>query len=142
MAFQFDTSTEFGARVARRLVEEKLVWLTTVATDGTPQPNPVWFMWNNGEFVIFSKPGQAKLRNIERSGRVSLNFEATDDEEQIAVFTGAAEIVDRTTIPQSLLDAYAAKYARGMINIQLSREQYEAAYASVIRFTPEKLRGW
>ena len=31
-----DESTEFGARVARRLSEEQLMWLTTVRADGTP----------------------------------------------------------------------------------------------------------
>jgi len=29
-----------------------------------------------------------------------------------------------------------------MVNIGLTREQYEAEYTAVIRFTPEKLRGW
>jgi PPOX class probable F420-dependent enzyme len=142
VGFTIDTSTEFGAKVARRVVEEKLAWLTTISSDETPQPNPVWFIWNGDHFIIFSKPNQAKLKNIARNPRVSFNFEATEDEEQITIFTGAAEIIDRATIPQSLLDTYAEKYAQGMINIELPREQYEAAYTSVIRFVPEKVRGW
>lgn len=142
MGFHIDETTEFGTKVARRVVEEKLAWLTTISSDGTPQPNPVWFMWNEGEFVIFSKPNQAKLTNIARSGRVSLNFEATEDEEQITIFTGQAEVIDRDSLPNSLLDLYAEKYAQGMINIKLPREQYEAEYTSAIRFLPEKVRGW
>jgi len=43
MGFAIDTSTEFGAKTARRVVEEKLAWLTTVDSKGMPQPNPVWF---------------------------------------------------------------------------------------------------
>jgi hypothetical protein len=43
MAFRVDTSTEFGAKTARRVVEDKLAWLTTVDSRGTPQPNPVRF---------------------------------------------------------------------------------------------------
>ena len=142
MGFAIDASTEFGAKTARRVVEEKLAWLTTVDRSGTPQPNPVWFLWDNGSFIIFSKPNQAKLANIARTGRVSLNFEATPDEEQITIFTGHAEIVERSTISRGILDRYAEKYAQGMININLPREQYEAAYTEVIRVTPEKLRGW
>jgi len=142
MGFAIDTSTEFGAKTARRVVEEKLAWLTTVDRGGTPQPNPVWFLWDGGAFVVFSKPNQAKLANIARSDRVSFNFEATEDEEQVAVFTGRAEIVDRATIGQELLDRYAEKYAEGMERIELPREKYEAAYTAVIRFTPEKVRGW
>lgn len=39
-----DLTTEYGARVARRLQDEQVIWLTTVGRDGTPQPNPVWFI--------------------------------------------------------------------------------------------------
>ena len=142
MGFAIDTGTEFGAKTARRVVEEKLAWLTTVDRTGTPQPNPVWFVWDDGSFVVFSKPNQAKLANIARAGRVSFTFEATADEEQITIFTGRAELVDRATIDRTILDRYAAKYAEGMARIELSRAAYEAAYTAVIRVTPEKLRGW
>jgi len=142
MGFAIDTSTDFGAKTARRVVEEKLAWLTTVDRNGTPQPNPVWFLWDDGSFVVFSQPNQAKLANIARTGQVSFNFEATEDEEQVTIFTGRAELVDRATIGQELLDRYAAKYAEGMERIELPREQYEAAYTAVIRITPDKLRGW
>src|SRR4029453_7250355 len=52
-------STDFGARVAKRLEEEGIVWLTTTSADGTPQPNPVWFLWNGDNVLIFSEPNQA-----------------------------------------------------------------------------------
>jgi hypothetical protein len=82
------------------------------------------------------------LNNIARSNRVSLNLEATEDEEQITIFTGHAEIVDRESIPQEIFDRYAEKYAQGMINIKLPRPEYEKAYSVPIRLIPEKLRGW
>ena len=104
--------------------------------------NPVWFLRDGDVFLIFSKPGQAKLANIARHPRVSLNLEATPDQEQITIFTGRAEVVDRETIDEELLDRYAARYAQGMVGIGMNREQYESAYTTVIRFTPEKLRGW
>ena len=34
-----DPSTEFGARVARRLADEVVAWLTVVDAAGTPQPS-------------------------------------------------------------------------------------------------------
>ena len=43
---QIDTSSSFGRRVVERLENEHVVWLTTVAADGTPQPSPVWFLWD------------------------------------------------------------------------------------------------
>ncbi|MFQ5612516.1 MAG: hypothetical protein ACE5H9_10325 [Anaerolineae bacterium] len=42
--FEIDLSTEFGLRVARRLREERIIWLTTLRADQTPQPSPVWFL--------------------------------------------------------------------------------------------------
>jgi PPOX class probable F420-dependent enzyme len=142
VAFEIDTSTAFGVKVLQRIENQKLAWLTTVAKDATPQPNPVWFLWDNGSFIVFSKPKQAKLANIARSGRVSVNLEATSDEEQITIFIGAAEHVDRSTIGPEIFDRYAAKYVEGFANIGMTRAEYEAAYSEVIRVTPEKLRGW
>lgn len=82
------------------------------------------------------------MNNIRRSGRVSLNLEATADEEQITIFTGHAEIIDYGSVPQEMLDRYANRYAEGMVGIKMTRKEYEAAYSVAIRFTPEKLRGW
>ena len=41
-----DSSTEFGKRVEQRLRDEQIGWIVTVGTDGTPQPSPVWFLWD------------------------------------------------------------------------------------------------
>jgi len=142
VAFEIDTSTTFGADVIKRLENQQLAWLTTVDSNGTPQPNPVWFIWDDGVIFIFRKPNQAKLNNIQRSGRVAVNLEATADEEHITIFTGQAEIIDRADLPDGILDRYAERYAQGMKGIQLTRAEYEAAYTIPIRFTPAKLRGW
>jgi PPOX class probable F420-dependent enzyme len=53
-----DESTEFGQRVARRMREDSAIWLTTVAPDGTPQPTPVWFVWDGtGSVLMYSQAG-------------------------------------------------------------------------------------
>ena len=56
MGFEIDTSTDFGAEVLKWVEGQKLAWLTTVSRDGTPQPDPVWFLGDNGSFIIFSRP--------------------------------------------------------------------------------------
>jgi PPOX class probable F420-dependent enzyme len=59
-----DEPSEFGARVARHLREEMIVWLTTVTPSGAPLPRPVGFLWDGGENVlVYSQPG-ARIRNI------------------------------------------------------------------------------
>lgn len=53
-----DQGTEFGARVARRLREQQVVWLTTVTPAGSPLPRPVGFVWDGGDVVsVYSQPG-------------------------------------------------------------------------------------
>jgi len=142
VGIEIDTSTTFGADVIKRLEVQKLAWLTTMDSKGTPQPNPVWFIWDDGVIYIFSKPNQAKLSNIARSGRVAINLEATADEEHVTIFTGQAEIIDRADLPADVLGRSAERYKDGMTGIQMTRAEYEAAYAIPIRFTREKLRGW
>lgn len=72
---QIDTTTDFGKRVERRLREERIAWLTTVRRDGTPQPLPVWFLWDGDTILIYSQPNQQKLRNIRHNPKVSLNLD-------------------------------------------------------------------
>jgi PPOX class probable F420-dependent enzyme len=133
---------EFGATARVRLEQHKLAWLTTISSDGTPQPNPVWFIVDGEAIVIFSKPNQAKLKNIARHPKVAFNLEATETEEEITILTGTAEVGDTSMLSPELLDRYAVKYEQGMKGINMTREEYEAAYTSIIRFTPAKVRGW
>ncbi|MEU8896794.1 TIGR03667 family PPOX class F420-dependent oxidoreductase [Nocardia sp. NPDC048505] len=135
-----DPATPLGAKVAPRLEQESLIWLTTVGASGTPQPNPVWFQWRAGEFLLFSEPGQAKVRNIARNPRVSLNLNTAGGYD-VAVLTGDARI-DETTPAAAELTAYAAKYADGLKSLKLSAEEFFATYSVAIRVTPDRLRGF
>lgn len=53
---RIDATTDFGRRVRERLTEESVAWLTTVGRDGTPQPNPVWFLWDGDAEVADDLP--------------------------------------------------------------------------------------
>ena len=53
-------SNEFGLRAKKHLEEEYFIWLTTVSSDMTPQPRPVWFIWDeNGtkRYEMYYKKG-------------------------------------------------------------------------------------
>ena len=73
----FDTTTDAGRQAERRLREERIAWMTTVRADGQPQSVPVWFLWEEKTFLIYSQPNRQKLRNIPRNPRVGLNLNAT-----------------------------------------------------------------
>src|SRR5215470_16404935 len=89
-----DLNTEFGARVARRLREERVIWLTTVGRDLTPQPSLVWFLPDVETLLIYSKPNMPKLRNIEQNPTVALNFDSDSRGGNVVIITGTA-IIDR-----------------------------------------------
>ncbi|WP_280239110.1 TIGR03667 family PPOX class F420-dependent oxidoreductase [Nocardia abscessus] len=136
-----DTGTEFGAKVAERLNRESVLWLTTVGPTGTPQPNPVWFQWLDGEFLIFSKSGQSKVRNIQRNPRVALNLNSTETGGDVVVLTGTARVVEQRPSAAEIA-SFTTKYAEGLRSIEMTDEQFYAEYSVVVRVTPDRLRGF
>lgn len=137
---ELDTSTEFGARVARRLADEQIIWLTTVRADGTPQPSPVWFLWDGASFLIFSQPKAQKLKNIAHGPTVSLHLDGDGRGGDIVVFTGRAAV--EAAAPSVVeVPAYVEKYRAGIANIGMTPAQMAAEFSTAVRVTPTHLRG-
>lgn len=136
-----DTSSDFGQRAARRLSEEQVVWLGTVDSNGTPQPVPVWYIWDGQTALIYSQPNQAKIRNIERTGRASLHFNSDFHGGDVVILTGTAEI-EPSAPPADQYPEYVEKYADGIASINMTPESFAASYSVPIRVTPAKLRGF
>lgn len=135
-----DTSTDFGRRADRRLREDRLAWLTTVDGAGTPQPIPVWFLWDGGESVlIYSKPDTAKLRAIGNHPRVSLNLDGDGNGGDIVVALGEAAVSDDR--PAHELPEYVEKYTPLLDRNGWTPEQFAADYSVPIRVTLRRVRG-
>jgi PPOX class probable F420-dependent enzyme len=136
-----DFTSEFGQHVATRLANEQIIWLTTISSDGTPQPNPVWFYWDGESFLIYTPPSASKLKNLSRNPRVSLNFEGADVlGGDIVVFTGMATIEKNGPGPDP---GYVSKY------LQVAMEEWGRTiddlyeeYSVAIKLKPEKMRGF
>jgi len=137
----FDPSTPYGARVERRLSQEQVIWLTTVSHNGTPQPNPVWFLWDGETILIYSMPTAAKVHNIRRTPRVALHFDSGESGEDVVVIAGTA-VLDDTAPPVHRNPAYQAKYQVGIKNIEMTPESMSATYNTAIRVKPDKVRGF
>jgi PPOX class probable F420-dependent enzyme len=136
-----DLTTEFGATVARRLAEEEVIWLTTVGADGTPQPSPVWFLWEDGELLIYSQPDKPKVKNLLRQPRVALNFNTDAQGDSVAVLIGEARVDgDAPAIDRHA--AYLEKYRAGIARLGSNAEDFAKTYTAAIRVRPTKLRGW
>ncbi len=68
MGFQIDSSTDFGARVERRLrEEEEIIWLVTVNADGTPEPgSSIVVFTGDAQVEDDAPPSRAKLECAAR----------------------------------------------------------------------------
>jgi PPOX class probable F420-dependent enzyme len=141
MSFAIDESSPFGARAARRLREERVIWLTTVNASGSPLPAPVWFWWDEpGSIVMFSREGTPRTRNLQANPHVALHFDGNGQGGDIVVLTGLASI-DADLGPASGVAAYVAKYAPGFERLRMSPEQFSAAYPVPVRIELHRLRG-
>jgi PPOX class probable F420-dependent enzyme len=136
-----DPATKFGARVAQRLREARVIWLTTMGADGTPQPNPVWFVWEDESFLIYSLPDAHRVAHIRANPRVALHFDGTGTGGDIIVFTGTARLAE-DAIPSPRHTAYQEKYGAVIVREFHSPEQFAAEYSLALRVMPEKVRGF
>jgi PPOX class probable F420-dependent enzyme len=126
--------------VTRHLREDLIVWLVTVGADGTPQPSPVWFLWEGATCLIYSRPGTPKLRNVSERPRVALHFDGDGRGGDIVVLTGSARL-DPAAGPADRLPAYVEKYREAMARIGMTPETFARAYSVALRVTPRRVRG-
>jgi PPOX class probable F420-dependent enzyme len=139
---EIDTSTDFGARVSRRLDEERIIWLTTVRPDGRPEPSPVWFLWDGETFLIYSEPSTVKLRNIAAQPHVSLHMHGDFWGNDIVIFSGEARIDDDASTADGLSELLR-KYKENLDQPGgPTTEAFTRDYSVAIRVTPTKLRGF
>jgi PPOX class probable F420-dependent enzyme len=133
--------SQFGQHVRERLQTETVVWFTTVGADGTPQPNPVWFLWQENGFLIYNRAEANRLAHIVPRPEVSLNFDGDGQGGDIVVFTGRAVRLDDEPLPHEL-PAYVEKYGDAMARISGSRENFGAAFPVAVRVDVTRVRGY
>jgi len=136
-----DQGSEFGKRAAQRLRDELIAWLTTVDRAGTPQPIPVWFLWDGDSSVlVYSQPDTPKLRNIGANPRVSLNLDGDGRGGDIVVLLGEAHVAEAEP-PARDVPAYLEKYRDAMAANSWSADEFTRLYSVPIRVTLSRLRG-
>ncbi|WP_166351975.1 TIGR03667 family PPOX class F420-dependent oxidoreductase [Phytoactinopolyspora limicola] len=137
-----DEATPFGQRVRERLRNERIIWLTTVGRDGTPQPNPLWFVWSGDDtIVIYTPPDAHRLTHIAARPTVSLHFNGTPSGGDIVVIRGTAERADDLPSPDDHPE-YLAKYDDDMVTVVGSVAQFAATYHVPIRIRLTGTRGF
>jgi PPOX class probable F420-dependent enzyme len=135
-----DQGTDYGARVARHLREDRIVWMTTVSPKGMPVPRPVWFLWDGDDSVLLFSRESPRIRNIEANPRVSLNFDGDGSGGDIVVLSGTAT-VERDEPPAYDNDEYVEKYGWGFESLRMTPEEFSERYSVPIRIRLTRLDG-
>jgi len=136
-----DPDSEFGQRVRERLRVEKLIWFTSVGGDGTPQPNPVWFLWDGDNVVVYNRPRANRLIHIRTRPQVSLHFDSNGQGGDIVVLNGPARLLTDFPAPHQL-PRYLDKYRDSMVQVSGSPESFSEAYPVAIQIAVARSRGF
>lgn len=134
-----DASTKAGARALERLASEIIGWLTTVNPDGQPQSSPLWFLWANGEIIIYSSKRAPRNGNIGDRPLVSFNLNSDAEGGDVVTMEGVARI-DEAAPPASADTAFLAKYRGTLDGYEWTPEYYAGEYPVVVRVTPTRWR--
>ena len=137
-----DLSSKFGRVVKQHLNNDYVIWLTTVDSTLAPQPRPVWFIWEEDSFLIFSQAKAYKVKHIAKNPKVALHFNSDQTgEEHVIVFLGNASI-DTSCPPAHKVPAYFKKYESGIADLDMTPEEFSREYSTAIRIKPTEVRGW
>ena len=142
MPFQLpDPTTPFGQRVAMRLHEETVIWLTTVDSNGTPQPTPVGFWWDDEKqnILIYSQANAKRVAHLRANPRVSLNFDGDKQGGDILVLTGKVAFSDDPPAHQH--KPWLEKYSGSIKAAFGTPEHYAQRFAVPLRVQPLSIRG-
>ena len=135
-----DPATEAGRAVLARLDSELVAWLTTITADGRLQSSAVWFLWADGEFLVFSRAGAPRARNIagerprldppqqRRPGRRHRHLR------------GRGQARARARRRHRPIPAYVAKYGGKIRAYGWTPESFSRDYPDPIRIRPTRLR--
>jgi PPOX class probable F420-dependent enzyme len=105
----FDETDPQGAHALERLANDKLGWLTTVTPGGQPQTMPIWFLWQDGEILVYGDHRARRNANVAANPKVALHLNDDGAGGDIVVIEGESRIdPDYPQVPDN--PAYLAKY--------------------------------
>jgi len=135
-----DPASERGAHALARLARERIAWFTSVTPQGQPQTLPVWFLWDDGEVLVYSFRRAVRNRNVADNPRVSFHLADDGQGDDLVILEGEARI-DRSTPAARDNPAYLAKYAEWLAEYGWTPESFSEEYPVPIRLRPTKVRG-
>jgi nitroimidazol reductase NimA-like FMN-containing flavoprotein (pyridoxamine 5'-phosphate oxidase superfamily) len=117
---------------SKELLQSKIpARLAYVWTDGTPRVVPVWFHWNEREFVVGTPLKAPKLKALAKNPKVALTIDDNDFPHKVLLVRGTARM--------ETVDGVVPEYATAALRY-FEREQAEAWLAQLGKLTPKMVR--
>lgn len=118
-------------KLASRLKKELVIWFVTASRDARPQSVPVWFLFEDDEFLIYSAPG-LKERHVRENPNVELHLNTDDAGDVVVRISGQARIVKNET-PAYKVPVYIRKYGGQIKGFGWTPEEFSRRYPHAIR---------
>ncbi len=138
MASVLDLTQQRHAHIDQRLHNDEVIWLNSVRPDGRPHAVVVWFLWDGASVLVFSRPKNQKVVNIQHNSNVVLALDNTNNGSDPITLEGTATLLAPGEV-DTTLEAYVKKYSEGIKGLGSTPQQMAADYSQAIRITPTRV---
>jgi PPOX class probable F420-dependent enzyme len=113
-----------------------------VGNDGTPQPNPVGFLFqDDSSILIYNMVNVNRINHVDDRPQVALHFDGDGTGDDIVVFTGTACRADDISPPHENR-AFLAKYGDSLLRVSDSVEEFGTRLSMPLRIEITGTRGF
>jgi PPOX class probable F420-dependent enzyme len=138
MASLLDLTKERDTHIDHHLRKHAIVWLISVRPDGRPHAVAVWFLWDGESFLIFSRPNNQKIRNLQHNVHVLLAVDDTHQGADPITIEGTATLLEPGKF-DATLPAFVEKYGDRLKHVGSTPEQMAQEYSQAIWITPTRV---
>jgi PPOX class probable F420-dependent enzyme len=119
-------------KLQARLKRELVVWFVTAdRATAKPQSVPVWFLWDDDSFLIYSAPG-IKERHVRSNPHVELHFNSDPAADEVVRASGKARIV-KSEPPADKVPVFIRKYGDQIKGFGWTPSEFARRYPHPIR---------
>jgi PPOX class probable F420-dependent enzyme len=110
----------------------------TVRPDGRPHAVVVWFLWDGESILIFSRPNNQKVRNLQHNSNVVLAKDNTHEGSDPITIEGIAALLKPGEV-NTAQPGFVEKYGEHIKRIGYTLEEMAAEYSQPIRIIPTRV---
>ncbi len=92
------------------LSEPRMCRFSVTRKNGGQLIRPIWYIWENEQFVISTKPNTIQTRILRRNSKISICVDKDDPPYRAVICEGTAEIVEGLGTDHELIGRCAERY--------------------------------